>query len=169
MVSLHYFKQSNHHAISLLAGGVLMFAACIFGVWLARPAKSSPPSHDPLSNIAVTTDVRLGSIRTDRRVYPEPSLPSLPRAGGKFKDPVFGTQIMRVTDARDYPAPGCGTWYSQWPTLNSDNTRLLIRCGTIHPAGAPYFCARSCTSGKAIPNPARSRKIANRRGSSVRR
>ena len=68
-------------------------------------------------------------IKTDRAVYPEPSLPSLPAAGGKFTDPVFGTQIMRATDANDYTAPGCSTWYSQWPTFNSDMTRILIRCG----------------------------------------
>jgi len=49
--------------------------------------------------------------------------------GGKFTDPVFGTQIMRATDAADCPAPGCGTWYSQWPTFNADNTLIMIRKG----------------------------------------
>ena len=69
------------------------------------------------------------SIKTDRAVYSEPTLPTLPSAGGKFTDPVFGTQIMRATDAVDCPAPGCGTYYNQWPTFNSDNTRILIRKG----------------------------------------
>src|SRR5713101_2242956 len=69
-------------------------------------------------------------IKTDRAVYPEPPLPTLPSAGGTFTDPVFGTQIMRVTDATECPAPGCGTWYSRWPTFNSDSTRILIRKGT---------------------------------------
>ena len=69
-------------------------------------------------------------IRTDRRVYAEPPLPVLPRAGGIIRDPVFGTQIMRATDAGDYRVPGCGTYYNQWPTFNADNTRLLIRCGS---------------------------------------
>lgn len=68
-------------------------------------------------------------IKTDRAVYPEPPLPTLPSKGGKFTDPVFGTQIMRATDATDYPTPGCGTYYNQWPTFNSNNTRILIRCG----------------------------------------
>ncbi len=27
-------------------------------------------------------------------------------------------------------APGCGTYYNQWPTFNADNTLLLIRNGT---------------------------------------
>jgi len=53
----------------------------------------------------------------------------LPRAGGKFTDPTFGTLIMRATDATECPSPGCSTFYSQWPTFNSDNTRILIRKG----------------------------------------
>ena len=68
-------------------------------------------------------------IRTDHAVYAEPALPTLPRAGGKFIDPVFGSQIMRVTDEADGSAPGLGTYYSHWPTFNSNNTRLLIRKG----------------------------------------
>lgn len=68
-------------------------------------------------------------VRTDRAVYSEPPLQIVPKAGNKFSDPVFGTEIMRATDATECPAPGCGTWYSQWPTFNSDNTRILIRKG----------------------------------------
>ena len=68
-------------------------------------------------------------IKTDRAVYPEPPLPTLPGKGGKFNDPVFGTQIMRATDESDWNWPGCGTFYSHWPTFNANNTRLLIRCG----------------------------------------
>src|SRR5689334_19134107 len=68
-------------------------------------------------------------IKTDRAVYPEPSLPALPKAGGKYIDPVFGTEIMRVTDETDGPVPGLGTYYSHWPTFNCNNTKLLIRKG----------------------------------------
>ena len=68
-------------------------------------------------------------LKTDRGVYRKPPLPPLPRAGGKFIDPVFGTEIMRATDEADGPAPGLGTYYSHWPTFNADNTRLLIRKG----------------------------------------
>lgn len=67
--------------------------------------------------------------KTDRGVYRKPPLPRLPRAGGKFIDPVFGTEIMRATDEADGPAPGLGTYYSHWPTFNANNTRLLIRKG----------------------------------------
>jgi WD40-like Beta Propeller Repeat len=70
-----------------------------------------------------------GRIRTDHAVYAEPPLPALPRAGGKFIDPVFGSEIMRATDEADGPAPGLGTYYSHWPTFNSNNTKLLIRKG----------------------------------------
>jgi len=68
-------------------------------------------------------------IKTDRAVYAEPPLPIVPSAGQKFIDPVFGAEIMRATDESDCHAPGCGTWYSQWPTFNSDNTRILLRNG----------------------------------------
>lgn len=68
-------------------------------------------------------------IKADRAVYAEPRLPRPPGAGDKFNDPVFSTEIMRVTDANDCPVPGCGTWYSQWPTFNANNTRILIRNG----------------------------------------
>ena len=76
---------------------------------------------------AETTD--LPSIKTDRRIYRKPPLPRLPRGGGTFIDPVFGTEIMRATDESDGPAPGLGNYYSHWPTFNLDNTRLLIRQG----------------------------------------
>ena len=68
-------------------------------------------------------------IKTDRAVYAEPALPIVPSAGHKFIDPVFGTEIMRATDESDCHAPGCGTYYNQWPTFNSDNTRIMLRNG----------------------------------------
>ncbi len=89
-------------------------------------------------------------IKADRAVYPEPKLPRLPAAGGKFTDPVFGTQMMRVTDASDCPVPGCGTWYSQWPTLNSDNTRLLIRNGVTGDVIIKAFDPTTFTLGATL-------------------
>ncbi|MDQ3746558.1 MAG: hypothetical protein M3444_19470, partial [Acidobacteriota bacterium] len=69
------------------------------------------------------------TIRTDRRVYAQTPLAEPTTAGQTYRDPTFGTQIMRVTDASNCPAPGCGTWYSNWPTFNADDTRILIRLG----------------------------------------
>lgn len=63
-------------------------------------------------------------IKTDYGVYPEPTPPSLPPAGGTFIDPTFGTTIMRVTDVND--GNFNVTAYSYWPTFNKDNTRLFI-------------------------------------------
>lgn len=71
--------------------------------------------------------------KTDKKIYPEPALPRLPRAGGKFRDPTFGTEILRVTD--ETTAAEGGTFYSYWPTFNSDNTKMLVRTsndGTAH-------------------------------------
>src|SRR5215470_246102 len=63
-------------------------------------------------------------MTTDRAVYPEPALPSLPAAGGSFHDPTFGTTIVRATDAAD--CANCGTAYSYWPTFNVDTTRMQV-------------------------------------------
>jgi len=86
-------------------------------------------------------------LKTDRNVYRKPPLPRLPRAGGKFIDPVFGTEIMRATDEADGPAPGLGTYYSHWPTFNVDNTRLLIRKGHTGDAILKTFDAVSFRIG----------------------
>lgn len=100
------------------------FALLIIGLALL------PASFLGDSNTAhLSTEANVPSIKTDRRVYRKPSLPRLPRAGGTFIDPVFGTEIMRATDESDGPAPGLGTYYSHWPTFNLNNTRLLIRQG----------------------------------------
>lgn len=78
---------------------------------------------------ATTPYTGSGSVKTDRAIYSEPALPPLPYAGGKWRDEVFGTEIMRASDEDDYPAPGCGTYYNQWPTFNADKTMILMRCG----------------------------------------
>src|SRR6185503_11221679 len=65
-------------------------------------------------------------VVTDRRLYSEGAPPPLPRAGGTFVDPIFGTTIMRVTDERD--GTSCNNFYSYWPTFNLDSTRFLIAC-----------------------------------------
>src|ERR1700755_1392649 len=64
-----------------------------------------------------------------RNVCAKPPLPPLPPVGGTYRDPVFGTEIMRATDASDCPDIGCGTYFSHWPTFNADDTRILIRKG----------------------------------------
>ncbi len=128
-------RQQNQRSPSsiLSVGWTASARACLLGlcmILIVAPGRSNErtKSKDVLDG-STSSQTGNGRIRTDRRVYPEPPLPSLPRAGGKFRDPIFGTEIIRATDATDYHAPGCGTWYSQWPTLNSDNTRILIRCG----------------------------------------
>lgn len=94
-----------------------------------RSESSDRLPKDRTAGPAIKTAMRDGGIKPDRRVYPKPPLPLLPRAGGKFIDPAFGTEVMRATDEADGPAPGLGTYYSHWPTFNADSTRLLIRKG----------------------------------------
>src|SRR5580698_8510805 len=56
-----------------------------------------------------------------------------PSAGGSFVDPVFGTTIMRVTNALGTPNADQGgnlTWieneYSTMSAFNSDNSKFIL-------------------------------------------
>jgi len=148
MSSDHHFRQ----AIVRRAFWVVLIAISVAGFRSARTV--GPSTGTSSANLSAQQSNTAGAssarIRTDRRVYPEPLPPVLPRAGGKFNDPVFGTQIMRATDEKDYPAPGCGTWYSQWPSFNSDNTRLLIRCGVSGDMKIKAFDPVSFTLGATL-------------------
>ena len=77
----------------------------------------------------VSGSVSLGQVRinvkTDLGLYPAGSPPALSYAGAKTNDPVFGTQIMRVTGATD--GGNFGTAYSYWSTFNSNSTRLIVQ------------------------------------------
>lgn len=69
-------------------------------------------------------------VKTDCGVYPLPRAPVLPKAGGVFADPTFGTEIMRVTDEDD-GKENCNA-YSYWPSFNADSTRFHIAGGNRH-------------------------------------
>jgi hypothetical protein len=94
---------------------------------------------------------RGASIRTDRAKHPPREVPKLPPAGGKFRDPVFGTEIMRVTDASTVPK-GAGTSYSYWASFNSDNTKLLVMEAGAQQDGSIYdFDPATFTLGARHP------------------
>ena len=65
-------------------------------------------------------------VKTDRKVYPEPEPPELPKAGETFVDPTFGTRLLRVTDKRD--GRNGQVAYSYWPTFNRTSTRFHLLC-----------------------------------------
>jgi hypothetical protein len=65
---------------------------------------------------------------SDLGTHPEPALPALPAAGGTLLDTVFGTTIMRLTDAND--GSDCRVEYSYWPTFNADSTKVKALCVT---------------------------------------
>jgi hypothetical protein len=90
----------------LLSFALVLAAAALLSA--ARPASARTPAAQSV-----------------RAVFPEPTLPALPAAGGTFRDPVFGTEVMRVTGERDGKLNG--TFYPHWPTLNADSTRLLVK------------------------------------------
>lgn len=110
-------------AASRASGMIFVTCVAVCLLELAAPSKAIHPT------LAPAIEPPRAEIKTDRRIYRKPPLPRLPRGGGTFNDPIFGTEIMRATDESDGPAPGLGTYYSHWPTFNLDNTRLLIRQG----------------------------------------
>jgi len=99
----------------------------------------------------VRPSARGASIKTDRGRHAPVGVPALPRAGGKFTDPVFGTEIMRVTDAATAPK-GAGTSYSYWASFNSDNTKLLVmETGAQQGASIYNFDPATFTLGARLP------------------
>jgi hypothetical protein len=74
---------------------------------------------------SVCSQITAPGLKTDLAVY-DPLPVTLPKAGGAFTDPVFGTQIMRVTDEAD--GKENQNAYSYWPSFNRDSTRFHINC-----------------------------------------
>jgi hypothetical protein len=64
------------------------------------------------------------NIKTDRGIYPLPPAPALPKAGGTFIDPTFGTEILRVTDETD--GKENVNAYSYYPSFNKDSTMFFV-------------------------------------------
>jgi hypothetical protein len=60
----------------------------------------------------------------DLAIRPAPPAPPLPAAGGKFNDPTYCTQILRVTDRND--GDQAGHAYSLWSPFNYNSTRFFI-------------------------------------------
>ncbi len=108
----------------LLISGTALTLALL----LPAPSSRTARATAAVQKARAVRDVRPAKAAdaNDRRVIPESSPPpALPRAGGTFRDPVFGTEVMRVTDERDGKLNG--TFYPHWPTLNADSTRLLVK------------------------------------------
>ncbi len=62
-------------------------------------------------------------------VYPKPTAPTLPPAGGKYIDPTFGSEILRVTDRNDGNQI-VHSYSSDGSSFNADSTRFVIRSST---------------------------------------
>ncbi len=68
----------------------------------------------------------LTSLMTGHELYPPPELP-LPALHRPFKDPVYGTCIMRVTDPSQWQhETRIRHYYSKSNPFNADNTRAIL-------------------------------------------
>ena len=107
--------------VGLLTGLCFMLAVSSVGA-LNNVLSLSRPSGAPAF---------VETLLTDKTVRTEPTLPTYPAAGGKYTDAVFGTEILRVTDAVNEPdnggEKGATVSYSYWPSLNSNSTRIQFR------------------------------------------
>ncbi|MBI3950263.1 MAG: hypothetical protein HY314_07400 [Acidobacteria bacterium] len=65
---------------------------------------------------------------TNHNPLPQPNIPK-PSVGSVFADPVFGTSVVRITDARAIGAAGIVPDYSKRQAWNADETLMLLRTG----------------------------------------
>ncbi len=96
-----------------------------------RPAVSPLPTARPLIPTAPLCSDPQPPLVTDLEVYQTPSMPE-PAAREPFRDPVFGTCLVRVTDratdlSPDDPSAGLKNEYSRVQSFNADGSRLLVR------------------------------------------
>jgi hypothetical protein len=110
------FTTYNGHLSQNVIAGVPQFTLSGHSLLTIRHGHS-PQSLVPWSALFM-------ACVSDTNIYPIPSAPVLPPAGGTFLDPTFHTTIMRVTDQSD--GNDNKVAYSYWPTFNKDSSRLLI-------------------------------------------
>ena len=77
---------------------------------------------------------------TNNNIYPAPPAPTLPAALNTLVDPIFGTTLMRLTDAND--GEQCTNSYSYWPSTNLNSTRVIAKCVHRTPEGYLVWDAR---------------------------
>jgi hypothetical protein len=94
------------------------------------PPTPPPPPPTPTPDLAVTTPPPVDNFPYVTDYSSRPMKPvALPAKFGSYVDPVFGSKIIRVTDATS--GTHCVNAYSYWPAFNRDSTRLLISCDAV--------------------------------------
>jgi hypothetical protein len=98
--------------------------------------------------------VSVAEARQSEPPHPGPTGPARPDLYVPFRDPTFGTTMMRVTDARMAPAEagkrvlGLRHEYSRFPVLNATNTEVALQ--VLGGADRGVFEIRELSSGKLL-------------------
>jgi hypothetical protein len=97
----------------------------------ATPAVGSPPTTLPQAGGEIVCPGPQPPPVTDLSVYQTPPLPE-PPARFPFRDPIFGTCLVRVTDrktdlAEGDDSAGLKNEYSRVQAFNADGSRILVR------------------------------------------
>lgn len=82
-------------------------------------------ARETMANEILASSLACSTEINNNVVCPPPvPAPALPPAGGKFIDPTFGTEIIRVTDRND--GNNAGVAYSYWNLFNVDSTKFIV-------------------------------------------
>ena len=122
----------------------LVIALCIFGAILASCGTAEEPSNEELIELVVLPTADPGDelpvplcsdpqppFVTDFEVLEPPSLAE-PAPRSPFRDPIYGTCLVRVTDrnadlAPDDPSHGLKNEYARVQSFNADGSHILVR------------------------------------------
>jgi hypothetical protein len=116
-------------AVKYYKNGVVIYTSTVTPSYPLVADTSLLPLTGKIDNVMIENGSSSGvctpNVKSDMLTYLEPALPSIPSlAGGKFCDPTFGTEIMRVTDSSTLNYGG--SEYAIVPTFNSNNTKILV-------------------------------------------
>ncbi len=125
------------HRYVLMVFSTLAMLATISGCGVNEEPTSSELETTPSTSVLTTqtssvlittfTSSQFSSLLSSHNSLPPLDIMSKPAVGIPFIDPVFNTQVMRISDAKTLLKPGLFPDYSKRQAWNSDESLLLLR------------------------------------------